>query len=49
MGEPGSVVGLFHRGLLPRVIAALDGNASRAPNLAALGRVRELVAPPVSA
>jgi hypothetical protein len=49
MGEPGSVVGLFHRGLLPRVVAALDANPSRVPSLAALGRVRELVAPPVSA
>jgi molybdopterin-guanine dinucleotide biosynthesis protein A len=48
-GAPASLVGIFHCGLLPRVVAALDGNASRAPNLAALGRVRELVVEPASA
>jgi hypothetical protein len=48
-GDPMSLVGIFHCGLLPRVVAALDGNASRAPNLAALGRVRELVVEPASA
>ncbi len=41
-GGPGLPVGLFHRGLLPRVEVALDGDPSRAPGLAALGPVREL-------
>jgi hypothetical protein len=39
-------VGLFHRGLLPRVEAALDAGPSRAPRLAALGLVRELALAP---
>jgi hypothetical protein len=41
-GGPRCRVGLFHRGLLPRVEVALDGDPSRAPGLAALGPVREL-------
>jgi hypothetical protein len=35
-------LGLFHRGLLPRVVTALDGDSSVARSLATLGPVREL-------
>jgi hypothetical protein len=42
-GAPVVQAGLFHRSLLPRVVAALDGGPSRVPSLAALGTVRELV------
>jgi hypothetical protein len=41
-GGPGFRLGLFHRGLLTKVAAALDGDRSRPPILAALGPVREL-------
>jgi hypothetical protein len=41
-GGRGFRLGLFHRGLLPRVAGALDGDPSRARSLAALGPIREL-------
>jgi hypothetical protein len=42
-------VGLFHRGLLARVVAALDGSPSHIAALAALGKVRELDWAPAAA
>lgn len=41
-GGPSLLVGLFHRGLLPRVKAALDADPPHAPGLTALGPVRTL-------
>jgi hypothetical protein len=35
-------LGLFHRGLLPKLVAAVDGASSPARSLATLGQVREL-------
>jgi hypothetical protein len=40
--DRGGHLGLFHCGLLPGILAALDGPPSPARSLAALGRVREL-------
>lgn len=45
----GFPVGLFHRRLLPRVLAALDGSPSHSAERAALGRVRELDGAPAAA
>ncbi|HSM50998.1 MAG TPA: hypothetical protein VLA75_06320 [Thermoanaerobaculia bacterium] len=42
-------VGLFHRRLLARVVAALDGSPSHIAALAALGKVRELDWAPAAA
>jgi hypothetical protein len=41
-GEPWFRLGLFHRGLLPSVVAALEDDRPRTQRLSANGQVREL-------